>query len=70
MPLLVTALAPQASLIIFVSGTSLLFLALLGALAARAGGSSVTASAICVTFWGALAMGLTAGVGVLFGTVV
>src|SRR5271169_921375 len=70
MPLLVTALAPQASLIIFVSGTSLLFLALLGALAARAGGSSVTASAIRVTFWGALAMGITAGVGVLFGTVV
>ena len=63
MPLLVTALAPQASLIIFVSGTSLLFLALLGALAARAGGSSVTASAIRVTFWGALAMGITAGVG-------
>src|SRR5271155_2201134 len=63
MPLFVTALAPQASLIIFVSGTSLLFLALLGALAARAGGSSVTASAIRVTFWGALAMGITAGVG-------
>jgi vacuolar iron transporter family protein len=53
-----------------VSGTSLLFLALLGALAARAGGASVTPSAIRVTFWGALAMGITAGVGVLFGTVV
>ena len=69
MPLFVTALAPQASLIIFVSGTSLLFLALLGALAARAGGASVTPSVIRVTFWGALAMGVTAGVGVLFGTV-
>jgi vacuolar iron transporter family protein len=70
MPLFITALAPEASLIIFVSGTSLLFLALLGALAARAGGASVTPSAIRVTFWGALAMGITAGVGVLFGTVV
>ena len=69
MPLFVTALAPQASLIIFVSGTSLLFLALLGAWAARAGGASVTPSVIRVTFWGALAMGVTAGVGALFGTV-
>jgi len=70
MPLFTTALAPGASLIIFVSGTSLLFLALLGALAARAGGASVMPSIIRVTFWGALAMGITAGVGVLFGTVV
>ena len=70
MPLIVAALAPGTSLIVFVSGTSLLFLALLGALAARAGGASVTPSAIRVTFWGALAMGLTAGVGALFGTIV
>ena len=70
MPLFITALAPRESLIIFVSGTSLLFLALLGALAARAGGASVMPSIIRVTFWGALAMGITAGVGVLFGTVV
>jgi vacuolar iron transporter family protein len=70
MALFITALAPEASLIIFVSGTSLLFLALLGALAARAGGASVIPSIIRVTFWGALAMGITAGVGVLFGTVV
>ena len=69
-PLFVTVLAPEASLIIFVSGTSLLFLALLGALAARAGGAGVTSGAIRVTFWGALAMGITAGVGALFGTVV
>ena len=60
MPLFVTALAPQENLIFLVSGTSLLFLALLDALAARAGGA----------FWGALAMGVTAGVGALFGTVV
>jgi VIT1/CCC1 family predicted Fe2+/Mn2+ transporter len=70
MPLFITALAPGASLIIFVSGTSLLFLALLGAWAARAGGASVIPSIIRVTFWGALAMGITAGVGVFFGTVV
>jgi VIT1/CCC1 family predicted Fe2+/Mn2+ transporter len=70
MPLLVTALAPAVNLIVAVSGTSLLFLALLGALAARAGGAAVTPSAIRVTFWGALAMAITAGVGALFGTVV
>jgi vacuolar iron transporter family protein len=70
MPLLVTALAPEATLIVFVSGASLLFLALLGALAARAGGAVVALGAIRVTFWGALAMGMTAGVGALFGTVV
>jgi len=70
MPLIVTASAPEASLIIFVSGTSLLFLAALGALAARAGGASVMPSIIRVTFWGALAMGITAGVGILFGAVV
>jgi VIT1/CCC1 family predicted Fe2+/Mn2+ transporter len=69
MPLLVTALASQASLIPLVSGTSLLFLALLGGVAARAGGARVTVGAMRVTFWGALAMGLTAGVGALFGTV-
>jgi vacuolar iron transporter family protein len=70
MPLFITALAPEASLIIFVSGTSLLFLALLGASPARAGDASVTPSIIRVTFWGALAMGITAGAGVLVGTVV
>jgi vacuolar iron transporter family protein len=70
MPLIVAALAPAATLIISVSGTSLIFLAFLGALGARAGGASVTPSVIRVTFWGALAMGITAGIGVLFGTVV
>jgi vacuolar iron transporter family protein len=70
MPLLVTAFAPEATLIIFVSVASLLFLALLGAFAARAGGAAVAPGAIRVTFWGALAMGMTAGVGALFGTVV
>jgi vacuolar iron transporter family protein len=70
MPLIVSTLVPVATLIIFVSGTSLIFLALLGALAARAGGASVMPSVMRVTFWGALAMGITAGVGVLFGTAV
>ena len=69
MPLLVTATAPATALIPLVSGTSLVFLALLGALAARAGGAAATMGAIRVTFWGALAMALTAGVGLLFGTV-
>jgi VIT1/CCC1 family predicted Fe2+/Mn2+ transporter len=70
MPLLVAAIVPQAGLIPFVAGTSLLFLALLGGLAARTGGAGVTLGAIRVTFWGALAMALTAAVGALFGTAV
>lgn len=70
MPLLVVALAPQASLIPSVSGTSLAFLALLGGWAAYVGGARVMMGVMRVTFWGALAMGLTAGVGALLGTVV
>jgi len=70
MPLIATALAPTAGLIPIVSGTSLVFLALLGGLAARAGGAGVTMGAIRVTFWGAMAMALTAGIGALVGTVV
>ena len=69
MPLLVTVLAPEANLIPVVSGTSLAFLALLGGLAASAGGAGVKVGAMRVTFWGALAMAVTAGVGALFGTV-
>ena len=69
MPLLVTLLAPEASLISLISGTSFVFLALLGGVAARVGGAPVTVGAMRVTFWGALAMGLTAGVGALFGAV-
>jgi vacuolar iron transporter family protein len=69
MPLLVTLLAPEASLISLISGTSFVFLALLGGVAARAGGAPVTVGAMRVTFWGALAMGLTAGVGALFGAI-
>jgi VIT1/CCC1 family predicted Fe2+/Mn2+ transporter len=70
MPILTSAFAPEKSLIVLVPGTSLLFLALLGALAAGAGGAGLAVGAIRVTFWGALAMGLTAGVGAFFGTVV
>ena len=69
MPLLVTVLSPASVLILFVGGTSLVFLAALGGLAARVGGAGVVAGALRVTFWGALAMALTAGVGYLFGTV-
>ena len=68
MPLLVTALVPKKSLIYLVSGTSLFFLVLLGGLSARVGGAGMMAGVIRVTFWGALAMAITAGVGALFGT--
>lgn len=67
MPLLVVLLTPLTALMWVVSGSSLLFLALLGSLAGRAGGASVITAAARVTFWGALAMALTAGVGALFG---
>lgn len=69
-PLLVAALAPDQWRIGLITGASLVFLAVLGVLAARAGGAKVAASALRVTFWGALAMAVTAGVGALFGTVV
>ena len=69
LPLLVVLLVPVSALMWTVSGSALLFLALLGSLAARAGGASVMTSATRVTFWGALAMSLTAGVGALFGVV-
>jgi vacuolar iron transporter family protein len=70
LPLAVTWLAPPHNLILWVSAMSLCFLALLGVVAARAGGAKVGASAARVTFWGALAMGITAGVGWLFGAAV
>ena len=67
LPLLVVLLAPQPVLIWAVAISSLLFLALLGSLAAAAGGSPMLRAAVRVTFWGALAMALTAAVGALFG---
>ncbi len=69
LPLAMTALVPYPSLLPSVSGTSLLFLAVLGFISARAGGASVLIGAWRVTFWGALAMAITAGVGALFGAV-
>jgi VIT1/CCC1 family predicted Fe2+/Mn2+ transporter len=65
LPLIVAAIVPHADLIVSVSVGSLLFLALLGALAARAGGAAIVPSVLRVTFWGALAMGVTAGIGTL-----
>ncbi|NOT82612.1 MAG: VIT family protein [Gallionella sp.] len=67
LPLLVVLVVPESALMWAVSVSSLLFLALLGSLAAHAGGASVVTAAVRVTFWGALAMALTAGVGALFG---
>jgi vacuolar iron transporter family protein len=67
LPLIVVLMVPSAVLMWAVAGSSLLFLALLGAVAARTGGASVATAAMRVTFWGALAMALTAGVGALFG---
>jgi VIT1/CCC1 family predicted Fe2+/Mn2+ transporter len=67
MPLLTVAAVSGMVLIPVVSATSLVFLAILGGLAARVGGADVLVGATRVTFWGALAMALTAGVGMLFG---
>ena len=67
LPLLVVWLAPAAGLMWSVSIASLVFLALLGAVAARAGGASMGVAALRMGFWGALAMAITAGVGALFG---
>lgn len=69
LPLAVTWIVPGNQLIPAVAVFSLVFLALLGGIAARAGGASITVGAIRVTFWGALAMALTAGVGRIFGVV-
>jgi len=69
LPLLVAWVVSGFQLIAVVAGSSLIFLAALGALAAKAGGAAITIGAIRVTFWGALAMALTAGVGRIFGVV-
>jgi len=67
LPLLIVLLIPVANHFWFVAGGSLFFLALLGAIAGYTGGAPVFKATIRVTFWGALAMGLTAGVGAIFG---
>ena len=70
MPLLVVIIAPLNLLVPLVSVTSLIFLAVLGAVGAQAGGARVVRATVRVTFWGALAMAITAGIGKLFGTVI
>lgn len=70
MPLAMVWLAPANQLVWLVSASSLLFLALLGAIGAKAGGADVLKATIRVTFWGAFAMALTAGIGALVGTAV
>ncbi len=69
LPLIVAWAVPGNQLITFVAFFSLVFLSLLGGIAARTGGAPIMVGAIRVTFWGALAMALTAGVGRLFGVV-
>jgi VIT1/CCC1 family predicted Fe2+/Mn2+ transporter len=69
LPLAVAALTPGPGLIALVAGASLVFLAVLGGVAAGAGGARVGIGAFRVAFWGALAMAVTAGIGALFGTV-
>ncbi len=70
LPLLTVLVTPESRLVPVVFGSSIIFLTMLGVLAARAGGAPVLTSALRVVFWGAIAMALTAVVGALFGTVV
>lgn len=70
LPLLIVLMVPAQAIIASVAGTSLVFLAALGWLAARVGGAKKYASIARITFWGATAMAITAGVGALFGAVV
>lgn len=70
LPLLMVILLPKAMLVAGVSIASLIFLAVLGTIGARAGGANAVRATVRVTFWGALAMALTAGIGSIFGTVV
>ncbi len=70
MPLLCVLAVPERFLIAGVSATSLVFLAVLGGVAAGVGGAPVAQGALRVTFWGAVAMAVTAGVGALFGATV
>jgi len=70
MPLAMVLIAPAARLVPIVSIASLLFLALLGAVGAKAGGANALKASVRVTFWGALAMALTAGIGAVIGTAV
>jgi VIT1/CCC1 family predicted Fe2+/Mn2+ transporter len=68
-PLIAAWIVPEGRIEAVVTPASLVFLALLGAVAARTGGASIVKGALRITFWGALAMAITAGVGALFGTI-
>ena len=70
MPLAMVVIAPSTRLVAIVSVASLLFLAVLGAVGAKAGGANALKASVRVTFWGALAMALTAVIGALFGTAI
>lgn len=70
MPLLMVVVSPASVLVPVVSAASLAFLAVLGAIGAKAGGADILRATVRVTFWGALAMAITAGIGKIFGTVV
>jgi len=70
MPLLMVIVAPIGMLVPIVSAASLGFLAVLGAVGAKVGGANILRATLRVTFWGALALGITAGVGKLFGTII
>lgn len=69
LPLLIAWISPSSNVILFVAASSLVFLALMGGVAARVGGAKVMVGAVRVTFWGAFAMALTAIIGAIFGTV-
>jgi vacuolar iron transporter family protein len=70
LPLLMVLVSPVHLLVPLISAASLVFLAVLGAVGAKAGGASIISATVRVTFWGALALGITAGIGKLFGTIV
>ena len=70
LPLAVVVVAPGSLLVALVSGSALVGLALLGGIGAKVGGAGIAKAVLRVTFWGAFAMGLTAGIGHLFGTVI
>ncbi len=67
LPLVMAIVVPAGVIVVAVSVASLLFLALLGGVGARAGGAPIVKAVVRVTFWGAIAMALTAGVGAVFG---
>jgi VIT1/CCC1 family predicted Fe2+/Mn2+ transporter len=70
LPVLLVAIAPMDTMIVFVAVSSLVFLGILGAIAAKAGGASLLTGAFRVTLWGALAMAATAAIGHIFGAIV